>query len=157
MKRESIRVFFLSEKTTKHPKPRRQRKSQAHSNKVCDVLVITGPSHPSQGGIRITGNACFVSSSPFRRATKCALPPVSRVWSLLLFSREKIKKREIRKRTRARNENRLSFGMSSTQSSPTRGEGSAYPYLLVLQRTSSPSRRVSRARLQKASLGKEVR
>jgi hypothetical protein len=47
-----------------------------------------------------------------------------RVFGSLLFPREKIKKRDT-KRTRARNENRLSFIILSTQSSPTRGESSA--------------------------------
>jgi hypothetical protein len=46
LQRESIRVFFLSEKTTQKPQPETETKVTGSKKKV-----ITGPSHPPQDGI----------------------------------------------------------------------------------------------------------
>ena len=128
MKRESRSAYFFSRR--KQQKPPTRDGDESHRLKtrfVLNVLVITGPSHPPQDGIIRSLCASFVSSSPFRRAAQSARFRRFRVFGflVLLFPREEIKKREIRKRSRARETKTGSvLGILSTQSSPTRGESS---------------------------------
>jgi len=114
MKRESRSAYFFSRrKQQKPPHPRRRRKSQAQNSICSQRFGNHGPIASSAGWNHKIPMCIFCFIIAFSsRCTKCALPPVSRVWffGVVVSERRNKKERDTKKVARARNENRLSFG-----------------------------------------------